>query len=188
MENKNGEKAAVRKGIYVCGECGAEFANRRDLHHHVATVHYDKPIEKEAEKDALVSRIHKFVKWNVERNVVIAWYTLEDFQEEWKEALGEGGLKVSLKEFVDGLERLKKLYRLFGRYLDYRVYTDNQGGIRKVAVAFDDPREYEKLWNGDDCLAASPLGRRWIVVDFCGKDFGIADDIMSIEVSKWFGG
>jgi len=186
MENKNGEKAAVKKRIYVCGECGAEFASKRDLRHHVAVQHYDKPIEKEAEKDALAGKIHKFVKWNVERNVVIAWYVSEeDLQEEWKEALGEGG--IGLREFVDGLERLKKIYSRFGRYLDYKAYTDKQGGIRKVAVAFDDPREYEKLWDGDDCLAASPLGRGWIIVDFCGKDFGIAGDIMSIEATKWFG-
>ena len=189
MKNKNTNKGkaggkAVAK-TYVCGECGAEFRSMKDLRRHVEEKHGDKALEEKVAEDALTSKVHKFVKWNIEQNVVIARYTEEELQEDWKEALGEGG--ISLKEFADGLERLKELYRRFGRYLDFFVHTDDRGGIREVVVAYDDPEDYVELWDGDDCVAASPFERRWIVVDFCEKEFWVVDDIMQTDEPKWFG-
>jgi len=105
---------------------------------------------------------------------------------DWREALGEGD--ISMEEFADSLEKLKRLHRRFGRYIDYVVWADKQGVIDEVAVAFDRPEEYDELWGGGDCVAASPLlSNGWVVVDFCEREFGVVGDIMrDVEgASKW---
>jgi hypothetical protein len=170
MKNKKSDNA-VKKRMYVCGECGAEFASRSDLRRHVFTAHPDKALEEEVAKDEFLSRLHRFVKWNLDRGVIIARYLTErdDLQVDWREAFGDCE-DVDIKKFIDGLERLKKLYKRFGRHLDYLAWADDEA-VDEVAVEFDDPDNYIRLVSDDECVEALHwCGRTgWLVIDYCDR-------------------
>jgi hypothetical protein len=174
MKNKDADEA---KKTYICGECGAEFGNRSDLRRHVLVAHPDEALEEEVSKDELLCRLHNFVKWNLHRGVVVAWYLggFNDLQEDWRKAFG-GDADIDMKEFTDGLERLKNVYRRFGRHLDYAVYRDED--VEEVAVAFDRPEEYDELWSEDGCVLATPLCGIWVVLNFCERRIDTISDVI----------
>jgi hypothetical protein len=173
MKTKKPNRGKAEKKVkktYVCGECGGEFGTKSELRRHMLTAHPDKALEEEVAKDEFLSKLHRFVKWNLDRGVVIARYLTErgDLQADWREAFGDGE-EVDMEEFVEGLERLMKLYKRFGRYLDYVAWTDDDGAVEEAAVAFDDPDNYLRLASDDECVEVLHwCGKTgWLVIDYC---------------------